>query len=242
MPTDGFGSCQLSVTVAARICLPDAVRCGTWIARWFSAGLPRFGESAVVDRVAIKAEIERLYESGDQLYQRELIAQASGAERKKMVALLAQDPERAELLKKPYFSDEYQSWYSPALRVVEQLLPDRYNEFRNLYKNERRKQLDIETFGIADYIGGYSPVSFGPQTAANRALNCFKQQIAIVGTAGTRLDSVLADIGRALHAEILDDELGEASNLLRDGHIRPAGVVAGVALEGHLKKLIVDHK
>jgi hypothetical protein len=45
-----------------------------------------------------------------------------------------------------------------------------------------------------------------------------------------------------LYAEILDEELDEARNLLRDGHIRSAGVVAGVALEGHLKKLIADHK
>jgi hypothetical protein len=195
-----------------------------------------------MDRDAIRAEIERLAESGDELYQRQLIASASPEDRKKIAEILADDPDRAKLLKRPNFGNEYQDWYSQAIRVVEQLLPDRYNEFRALYKDERRKTLDIETFGIADYIGGYAPVTFARGTAADRALACFRQQVAIVNTAKARLDSVLTDIGRTVHGEILDDELDEARKLLADGYLRPAGVVAGVALEGHLKKLIADHK
>jgi hypothetical protein len=159
-----------------------------------------------------------------------------------MVALLAKDPDRSKLLKKPDFGSEYQHWYSQALRVVEQLLPDRYNEFRALHKDERRKRLDIETYGIADYIGGYAPISFTREASSNRALACFRQQIDIVRTAKARLDSILTDIGRTVHGKILDDELEEAKNLLANTHVRSAGVIAGVALEGHLKKLIADHK
>jgi hypothetical protein len=51
----------------------------------------------------------------------------------------------------------------------------------------------------------------------------------------------LTDIGRTLHSEILDNELGAAKGLLAASHLRSAGIVAGVALEGHLKKLIADH-
>jgi hypothetical protein len=131
----------------------------------------------MVDREAIRTEIERLAESGDELYKRQLIASASPEDRKKMVALLAKDPDRSKLLKKPDFGSEYQHWYSQALRVVEQLLPDRYNEFRALHKDERRKRLDIETYGIADYIGGYAPISFTREASSNRALACFRQQI-----------------------------------------------------------------
>jgi hypothetical protein len=196
----------------------------------------------VVDREAIKAEIEQLVKTGDLLRRREIIATASPDDRKQIDTYLADNPERDELLKEPNFGSEYQAWYSQALPVVEQLLPDRYAEFRALYKDERRKTLDIETFGVADYIGGYSPTNFRSNTSLNRASTCLSQQVAIVGTAKARLDSVLADIGRALYAEILDDEIDEARALLRDGHIRSAGVIAGVALEGHLKKLIKDHK
>jgi hypothetical protein len=195
-----------------------------------------------VDRMAIKAEIKRLVKDGSLLREREFIATRSAADRKKMMEWLDKDPEREQLLKKPYFESEYQSWYSPALRVVEQLLPDRYNEFRDLYKNERRKKLDYETYRIADYISGILPYGFEASRAAGIATRCLGMQVAILSTADARFDSVLTDIGRALHAEILDDELDAAKNLLIASHIRSAGVVAGVALEGHLKKLIADHK
>jgi hypothetical protein len=72
-------------------------------------------------------------------------------------------------------------------------------------------------------------------------MNKFGQQLAIVHTAEERLDSVLTDIGQTLHAEILDNELDAARNLLTASHLRSAGVVAGVVLEGHLKKLLSDH-
>ncbi|HEY5214874.1 MAG TPA: hypothetical protein VIJ38_17815 [Acidobacteriaceae bacterium] len=195
----------------------------------------------MVDRDAIRAEIKQLLKDGNLLYRRELIATASAEDRKKLADMMAKDPNRDKLLKKPDFGCEYQSWYSKALRVVEQLLPDRYNEFRALYKDERRKTLDIETYGIADYIGNYAPVSFRQGASAERALNCFRRQIDIVSTAEIRLDSFLADLGRALHSELLDEELVDARKLLADGNIRAAGVVAGVALEAHLKKLISDH-
>lgn len=196
----------------------------------------------MADRDAIRAEIKQLVEHGDELYQRQLIASASPADQKKMADMLAKDPDRAKLLKKPNFGNEYQSWYSQALRLVEQLLPDRYNEFRALYKDERRKALDIETFGVADYIGGYAPISFNRGTSEDRALTCFRQQVDIAKTAELRLDSFLTDLGRTVHSEILDSELTDAGSLLSDGYIRAAGVVAGVALESHLKKLIADHK
>ena len=196
----------------------------------------------MADRTAIKTEIKRLVEDGAQLRQREMIAQASTEDRKKITQILEDSPEKQQLLKKPDFASEYQAWYSPSLRVVEQLLPDRYSEFRDLYLKERRKALGVDTYGIADYIAGIKPYNFGPQTSLNAMLSCFEQQVAIVNTAEGRLDSVLTDISQTLHAEILDDELGAARSLLAASHIRSAGVVAGVALEGHLKKVIANHK
>jgi hypothetical protein len=194
-----------------------------------------------VDRDAIKSEIRQLIKDGAQLWERELIANASDQERRGIANLVAEDPDRAKLLKKPNFGAEYQPWYSQALRLVEQLLPDRYAEFRALYKDERRKTLDIETYGVADYIGNYAPVNFRPGSSSERALNCFKRQIDIASTAENRLDSFLTDLGRAVHGELLDEELVGARKLLADGSVRAAGVIAGVALEAHLKKLVADH-
>jgi hypothetical protein len=52
------------------------------------------------------------------------------------------------------FRTAYQRWYSQALAVIEQLLPERYDEFRDLYRPEKRKEIDVTTYGIADYLAG----------------------------------------------------------------------------------------
>lgn len=214
-----------------------------------------------MDRNVIRSEISRLVRAGSILYGAELIAHAPDADREKLARALpkindnlkAVSPENPankdieaslkELLREPDFASEYQTWYSPALRVVEQLLPDRYDEFRALYRLERRKEIDIETYSISDYLSGIRITRLGQPAfdAVSVGLGKFNQQISIVRTAEGRLDSVLTDIGQTLHAEILDNELGAARSLLKASHIRSAGVIAGVVLEGHLKKLIADH-
>jgi hypothetical protein len=196
-----------------------------------------------MDREAIKNEIAHLVQQGTELLRRELVAHAAPEELKELKNVRAQT---SRLFKTPDFGREYQAWYSPALRAVEQLLPDRYSEMRALYKDERRKEINLETYGVADYISGIQLTrSFGTEPAFDimeRAMNRFAQQIAILGTAEGRVDSILGDIARSQHAEILDNELVEARALLAARHVRSAGVVAGVVLEGHLRKLISDHK
>jgi hypothetical protein len=88
-----------------------------------------------MDRAAIRAEILELVRDGVLLRTREVIAAAPEEERVNYLAKLEDGPSKTELARKPNFAREYQAWYSPALRVVEQLLPDRYEEFRGLYKN-----------------------------------------------------------------------------------------------------------
>jgi hypothetical protein len=41
--------------------------------------------------------------------------------------------------------------------------------------------------------------------------------------------------------DLLDDELATARELLKAKHLRAAGIVAGVVLERHLKRLITNH-
>src|SRR5437588_5928639 len=48
----------------------------------------------------------------------------------------------------------YQDWYTQALPVVRQLLPERYSEFQEQYKNEKRKDITFLTYTISDYLIG----------------------------------------------------------------------------------------
>lgn len=212
-------------------------------------------------RDALVAEIKKLCREGEELALRERLSLLSPQDQERVLAdgqagtggsegtPPSDAKQRAILKRKPDFSKEYQIWYSPALRVVEQLLPDRYLEFQTLYRPLKRPTtLDILHFGVADYIAGVRvtrgsgldrELVFDP---AQVGLSAFDRQLDILGTAAGRVTSHLVDLGRTLHGEILDDEIATARELLRAGHTRPAGVVAGVVLEGHLKKLIIDRK
>jgi hypothetical protein len=211
-------------------------------------------------RDTIKKELAELVYNGRMLHFRELAVGSS----KELLQEVANQwvtgtrqpvqsdltPEqKAEIKKiaiKPNFGSEYQAWFSPALRAIEQLAHDRYAEFQELYKPARRKQLDIESYGIADYIMGITVTrGFGSEPVFNIhsiAMTKMNQQVAILASIADRLGLLLNDIQLAIQASVLDDEIASARSLLTNRHIRAAGVIAGVALEGHLKQLIRDHK
>lgn len=144
------------------------------------------------------------------------------------------------------FRTHYEIWYSEALAVVSQVLPDRTSDFRHLYKLDRRKSIDYESYTLADYqIGlavtrGYlkEPV-LDPETTAYQK---FTQQLNIVIAARKVLMSRLADIRGVLQADLFDSELDGARELLKNGFLRASGIVAGVVLERHLKEVAGRHK
>ena len=74
------------------------------------------------------------------------------------------------------------------------------------------------------------------------ALTKLQSQVDIVGSGIERLDSALTDITGIIEAELLDDELSVARELHKTKHLRSAGVVAGVVLERHLKRLVANHQ
>src|SRR6185436_13413181 len=143
------------------------------------------------------------------------------------------------------FGGQYQRWYSQALRVVEQLLPDRYDEFRELYRLDKRPAvLDIGQYRISDYVQGTRVVRNGIEVfdAASVAISQLMLQQNILESAIDRLGSALADIRGTLEAGLLDNELETAEELLKARHLRSAGVVAGVVLERHLKRTVANHE
>jgi len=136
----------------------------------------------------------------------------------------------------PYesFIQDYQRWYTAALPVVDQVLPDRAVEFRELYEGRKdapgRITVYIRTRDDRD-AARYRSERYA---AFDRSI---RQQVYMLQGAADRLDSHLADIRGVVEAEVFDSELHRAAELTKKGHLRPAGVVAGVVLESHLKEV-----
>lgn len=145
---------------------------------------------------------------------------------------------------------KYHSWYTRALSVVKALVPDRLDEFRRQYeRDQKRKVLDGMTFVIEDYLHGLqAPThmddtykmkpSFDVNKSAFIKLN---NQVEIVSSCRSRLTDILANIRGVLQADLFDSELDSARDLLKNGHLRGAGAVAGVVLEGHLAEVCANH-
>lgn len=141
------------------------------------------------------------------------------------------------------FATVYQHWYSEALSLVKQLMPDRLTDFTRLYeKPKTRKELNFESYRIEDACQGLKATLNGEVKAdATAALSLLEQQIAIVEAIKRRFDSSLFDIKQLVQADLFDSELDAARELLKNKFARGAGAIAGVVLEGHLKQVCDNH-
>jgi hypothetical protein len=141
--------------------------------------------------------------------------------------------------KMPNFKSSYETWYSESMQVIKQILPDRLNDFIHLYKNDKRKGIDYLTYTMSDYMigiqmkNGLGEVTVGPSSGIPK----FQQQMKILESAKQRFKSSLFDIRQIIQADLFDDELHSAVELLKQGFIRASGVIAGVVLEKHLGEI-----
>jgi hypothetical protein len=182
----------------------------------------------------IRSELQELGKEGEDLLEE---LRTAAVERQKAKTSSGKKTQSAFNLFE--FSARYQNWYSTALPLVEQLLPDRYEEFHRYYRNEQRKALIWSTYTISDFLRTNTPAGISsPETIAFMSFNV---QVDIVVSAMKRLESRLADIKGILQAELFDSEISAAGDLAKKGHLRAAGAVAGVVLERHLAKLAIDH-
>ncbi|PBP83433.1 hypothetical protein CCL16_17290 [Pseudomonas syringae] len=142
------------------------------------------------------------------------------------------------------FREVYQHWYSEALPLVRQLLPDRFSDFVRLYeKPKSRKQIDFESYRLEDACQGLRTSQGGTVKAdASSAIPLLAQQIAIVEAIKRRFVSSLFDIKQLVQADLFDSELAGAKELLKNKFSRAAGAIAGVVLEGHLKVVCDNHQ
>lgn len=141
----------------------------------------------------------------------------------------------------PSFKDNYERWYSLAMQVIRQILPDRLADFVRQYKDEKRRAIDALTYGISDYMVGLSIRRGIDIVGESAAISKFNLQLSILKSAQQRLESSLFSMLEVLQADLFDDELDVASELLKKGFFRAAGAVAGVVLERHLGQVCGRH-
>lgn len=138
------------------------------------------------------------------------------------------------------FRFEYQRWYTRALRVVNVLAPDRYEEFKLYYEiNPKRKYPTPSTYVIQDYLNGIT-LSNSESHSCNRVVLCFFNQLTIFRSMHERVDYILANIDVALLLRLQDAELKTAEQLMKVS-VRAAGALVGVVIENHLQKLTENH-
>jgi hypothetical protein len=194
----------------------------------------------------LKKEIQELYNFGLELLLYEAQPRKPASAKKKTAptkkdaaAGSEEKPERQIIL-----AMDYQKWYSRCLPVVRQLLPDRFAEFCEQYKHDKRTEITFATYTISDYMIGLQITRGGEPTfnTKNAFAQKFQLQLTILNSAYTRLDSVLNDITGVLQAELFDSELEAAEDLFKKKHLRAAGALAGVTIEAHLGRVAVNHQ
>jgi hypothetical protein len=147
--------------------------------------------------------------------------------------------------KLPIFTADYQTWYSEALVLIKQLLPDRVSDFIKYYeKPKMRKEITYENYVIEDYLQGLTitrgynkDVVVSPTAAFPK----FTQQLNFLKAVERRFESSLFDIKQLVQADLFDSELGSAKELTRHKFVRAAGAIAGVVLEKHLSQVASNH-
>lgn len=159
----------------------------------------------------------------------------------------------AEALYKKHFEDctmdfyafipNYQMWFSEAVKLIEVLLPERLEEFRQYYSNSKRKEIDYLTYTVQDYLLNLVIRSRGEPTfnTKNSAAAKFIQQIYILQSISRRQTSIVANLRSVVQADLFDTEVDAARELYKNGHLRAAGIVSGVVLERHLSTVCKNH-
>lgn len=148
---------------------------------------------------------------------------------------------------KGFFRKKYQNWYSQSSVLIKQLLPDRYEEFVDLYRPDpKRRKIDAVTYKIQDWLNGVGSATdhYGEKYFDDFAIASmrFNTQYEILVSLRDRFESSLFEIKTILQADLHDSELDSARELLKNGYHRAAGIIAGVTIEGHLKVVCDNHK
>lgn len=153
------------------------------------------------------------------------------------------DDETKKTAEKHPFSKCYNAWYNESLRLIKQLLPERYDDFISFYSAEKkRKDIDITNYTISDALLGLQ-VTRNSRVVVEppNALKLFQLQLNILISLGSCFESSLFNIRELLQADIFDSELDGARELHKNGFHRAAGALCGVVLEKHFACVCASH-
>lgn len=192
----------------------------------------------------VKKDLSRLLQEGNMLYIS--LAYSNVPEAAKDMNKKRIEKNGINIEDLPEFEASYEIWYSEALKYVKTFIPDRLNDFIALYKNEKRKDLKELTFAsytISDAVIGLYTTRGGEVIVdASAAVPKMRQQVSILESALSLIDSVIYSIQFSVRAELFDSELGAASELLKAGFLRASGAMCGVILEKHLSEVCANHE
>lgn len=127
----------------------------------------------------------------------------------------------------------YQHWYSAAKTIIDKNQPSRADEFENIYLPAKTK----DTIGIKQFIAQ----RYITKDEQFRLMDLINVQFDILAAVPTHLAFSIYDIELTAYSVLMDDEINAANHLMKNGFIRPAGALAGVILERHLKNLLRKH-
>ena len=141
--------------------------------------------------------------------------------------------------KRKKFILEYETWYSKSLIYIKKINNDRVEDFKCLYKLEKRKEITYSTYAIADALNGVCvPVRhITPVSAYSKII----QQVSILKATKELLRAKVYQLQELLQADIFDNELSSAKELNKKGFYRAAGAICGVVLEEHFQNLLDKH-
>jgi hypothetical protein len=178
-----------------------------------------------------RADLDRLIERGGMLQNAMSNETAPDQFRKLALKQFGKQADADNYISKlPSFKAEYQGWYSEALALLRQLLPDRVEDFAAYYERPKaRKSLDHGTYVIRDYLDGLQ--SGNGRTTRSAAYPKFEQQLSIVNACKARFDSSLFDIRQIVQADLFDSEIDGARSLAKHGFGRAAGASLGSYLK-----------
>jgi hypothetical protein len=127
--------------------------------------------------------------------------------------------------------------------MVRRLLPERHDEFRELYRAADPVPASptgqASRYAICDFLEGAPLPAGAPPTPDARTLfaSRFNLQLSILASARERIDARLGEADSLLAAALFDAQLAAAAQLLASGWLRSAAVLAGTTLELHLGRV-----
>lgn len=131
---------------------------------------------------------------------------------------------------------KYLKWYSAASYLLKEYLPDSEKDFISLYKHSGDYNNSGFFFALWLNIGEYDG---NVDVVVDRYMNLFEMQRSLLLSIPDRVEVKELDLRRIISADLVESELEYADYIYRNQNKGPceraACVLAGVALERHLK-------